>query len=149
MKSFRKGQKVSSVYNPDREFVIDRVIQPDMIYHERGSNRWWSKSELRAVLEAKRPVTASKLQAAKDSRSQAFIGNPAKQGRRRNKTYKRTCRFCGTEFLAARPEAEFCPPIEGKPSCRMQDWKLRNEAPAVPKVRLRSEPEHEESLGDT
>lgn len=144
----RKGQKVSSIYNPERAFVIDRVKQPDTIYHEKGSNRWWSSNELRAISEANRPVTASRVQAAQNSRSEAFIGNPAKQGRRRNKTYRRSCRFCGTEFTAHRPEAMFCPPVEGKPNCRTQDWKLRNEPPEIPRTRLRSEPEHEESLAD-
>ena len=53
-KTIRVGMKVFSVYTPEHVFVIDRSIQPDRIFREKGSWRWWTAKELRAVTN--RPV---------------------------------------------------------------------------------------------
>jgi hypothetical protein len=46
---FRVGQKVQSIVDPTHVFVIDESQVPDRIYHEKGSDRWWTKNELQCL----------------------------------------------------------------------------------------------------
>jgi hypothetical protein len=46
---FRVGQTVCSIYDPRRPFQIDKSAMPDRIFREKGSDRWWTKSELLAI----------------------------------------------------------------------------------------------------
>lgn len=46
---FRIGQRVQTIHDASRTFVIDRSMVPERIFHEKGSNRWWTKSELQAA----------------------------------------------------------------------------------------------------
>jgi hypothetical protein len=48
-RQFRIGQKVQSVFDPSHVFVIDKSRLPERIFHEKGSNRWWAKSELQLL----------------------------------------------------------------------------------------------------
>lgn len=136
-KIIRVGMKVRSIYTPEHVFVIDRAIQPDRIFHEKGSRRWWTAKELQSVTEKPSKQSAKALKAAADSRSQAFEKHIPTITSRSKREYKRTCLNCGTEFTAARAEAKFCK-TKGA-SCRAEYWKRRNLPPDIPKERLRSE----------
>lgn len=60
-KTFRVGQKVQSIYDSGHQFVIDRSMVPPRIFHERGSNRWWLKSELQRLGAPENPATSIRL----------------------------------------------------------------------------------------
>jgi len=49
--------KVSSIYEPTRVFVTDESTVPDRIFHEKGSNRWWTKNELHIAGAPENPAT--------------------------------------------------------------------------------------------
>jgi hypothetical protein len=145
-KILRKGMKVRSVYTPEHVFVIDRVKDLGKIYHEKGSRRWWAGKELQGVTKPFVKLSAKRLAEAKNSRSEAFAFQINGITSKSKREYRRTCLNCGTEFTASRPEAKFCK-TRGA-SCRAEYWKRRNLPPEIPKGRLRSEPELEESLAD-
>ena len=60
-KKFRIGQHVQSVYDASHTFIIDKSRIPDRIFHEKGSNRWWTKNELQAIGEPENPDTSLRL----------------------------------------------------------------------------------------
>ena len=74
-KNFRTGQQVRSIYEPQRSFRIDKSIQPERLFHEEGSDRWYTRSELLALGDAKSirtRVDAAMLEAIGKSPSAAF-----------------------------------------------------------------------------
>ena len=133
-KIIRVGMKVFSIYTPEHVFVIDRSIQPDRIFREKGSRRWWTAKELRAVTNRPVKITAKLAKAAQDSRSETFAVHITGVTSKSKREYRRTCLNCGTEFTASRPEAKFCK-TRGA-SCRAEHWKRRNLPPEIPKGRL-------------
>jgi hypothetical protein len=113
-KKFRTGQQVRSVYDSQRKFRIDKSIQPERLFHEKGSDRWYTRSELLALGEANEPATrvgAKALASIGRTRSLAFRGisgkqlaepGPAKQPEKRN------CLECEAEFTPRRKRQKFC-----------------------------------------
>ena len=70
-KKFRIGQRVQSAYDSSHIFVIDKSRIPDRIFHEKGSNRWWTKNELQASGEPENPATSLRLNGKKEMRGNA------------------------------------------------------------------------------
>jgi hypothetical protein len=60
-KRFRVGQKVQSIYDPTHVFVLDKSQVPERIYHEKGSDRWWTRSELQRLGAPENPATSVRL----------------------------------------------------------------------------------------
>lgn len=58
---FRTGQRVQLAADPGHVFVIDRSLVPERIYHEKGSNRWWTRNELQRLGSAENPATSLRL----------------------------------------------------------------------------------------
>lgn len=133
----RVGMKVRSIYNPEHVFTLDRSIQPDRIFREKGTRTWWTAQELRGVKRKPVPLSATKKKQAVKSRSVAFLRPSQGTVSKSTPTYKRTCFNCGTEFESKRKEALFCQ-TRGA-SCRAEYWKRRHQPPEIPKQRLRSQ----------
>ncbi len=60
-KKFRVGQTVQTVYDPTHTFEIDKSAVPERIFNEKGSNRWWTRSELQRLGAPENPVTSIRL----------------------------------------------------------------------------------------
>jgi hypothetical protein len=76
-KKFRVGQTVQSVYDPTHAFVIDKSRVPERIYHEKGSDRWWTKNELQRLGTPENPVTSFRLNGKGQMRGNARNASPA------------------------------------------------------------------------
>ena len=136
-RNFRVGMKVSSVYDPSHLFVIDRAVQPDKIFHEKGSKRWWTQKELQPRSKVPAKLSAKAKKEALASRYLAFMNTSEGLASKSAPVYRRTCLYCGTEFTAERKQAKFCK-ARGS-SCRTLYWRQRNEVPVIPVERLRAE----------
>lgn len=136
-KTIRIGMRVRSAYDPDHVFTIDRAKQPDRIYHEKGTRRWWTAKELQPVSSKPVRFDAGLKKKALISRSEAFQNHTEGTVSKSVPEYSRTCLNCGMEFKSKRKHAKFCK-TRGA-SCRAEYWKRRNLPPDVPKARLRSE----------
>ena len=76
-KKFRAGQIVRSIYDAQRTFRIDMSIQPERLFHEDGSDSWYTRTELLTLGEAnERPakVGVATFGAIGKMRSLAFRG---------------------------------------------------------------------------
>jgi hypothetical protein len=60
-KKFRVGQRVQSVYDATHTFVIDKSAVPERIFHEKGSNRWWTRNELQHLGAPENPASSIRL----------------------------------------------------------------------------------------
>jgi hypothetical protein len=135
-KKFRTGQSVCSVYDPQRKFRIDKSVKPERLFHEEGSDRWYTRNELRAIGEANESparVDAKVLADIGRMRSLAFRGVSGKQLAETGPTKlleKRSCLECEIEFTPKRVKQKFC-----RDAHRTAYWKrkdrLRAEAGAV------------------
>lgn len=79
-KKFRVGQKVQSVFDPTRVFVIDKSRVPERIYHEKGSDRWWTRNELQRMGAPENPVTSFRLNGKGEMRGTRSDASPANPG---------------------------------------------------------------------
>src|SRR5580693_5569916 len=80
-KRFRVGQTVQSVYDVEHAFVIDKSQVPERIYHEKGSDRWWTRNELQRLGAPEHPATSTRLNGKGQMRrthSNAFPPVPGK-----------------------------------------------------------------------
>jgi hypothetical protein len=137
-KVIRIGMRVRSIYDPTREFIVDRTKQPDKLFHEKGSKRWYSRFELQSVSKHALKLTAKLKTKALAIRSDAFQGMPPGSLPHSPTLYRFTCLFCGTEGTSKRKGTKFC--TEKGKCCRTRYWRNRNEIPEVPdRDRLRSE----------
>lgn len=59
-RTFRKGQKVRSIYDPKHQFVIADSYKPGRLFYEKGTGRWWTASELRAAGAPEKAFTSLK-----------------------------------------------------------------------------------------
>jgi hypothetical protein len=123
-KKFRVGQRVQSVYNPTHVFVIDKSRVPERIYHEKVSNRWWTRNELQRLGAPENPATSIRLNGKSRMRrthSNAFPAIPGKPSIVTEVSAgleKPRCLECGLRFQPARPWQKFH--SEG---CRLAHWK--------------------------
>lgn len=111
---FRVGQTVQSVYDPAHTFVIDKSAIPERIFHEKGSNRWWTRNELQHLGAPENPAMSIRLNGkgkmrAKCAQMRAGHLSGALQivpGVSAG-LEERNCLECGLEFQPARPWQKF------------------------------------------
>ena len=122
-KRFRTGQQVRSVYDPTHTFVIDKSAVPERIFHEKGSNRWWTKTELQHLGAPENPATSIRLngkaecaQNARNASAGISSGLQIVAGLSTGPE-ERECLECGLRFQPARPWQKFH--SEG---CRRANW---------------------------
>src|SRR5207249_8559551 len=58
---FRAGQTVQSIYDATHTFAIDKSAVPERIFHEKGSSRWWTKTEIQRLGAPENPATSIRL----------------------------------------------------------------------------------------
>lgn len=123
-KRFRVGQRVRSVYDRQRAFVIDKSIVPARLYHEKGSDRWWTKNELEAITATARrvkPLNSRQLRGVATTRFLA-LKSVAMEDRRPTRQPKapteRKCQNCPVRFKPKRPWQKF-----HSEACRWANWK--------------------------
>ncbi len=140
-KVIRVGMKVRSIYDHKRIFRIDKSIKPERVFREKGSKRWYLKSELRGARDAgpfSLNLMAAELKRFGKKRSVAFRGAKFQLSPKRTSEFKLTCDECGLQFTRERKPRPghgiFCSGAH-----RTANWKRRNEIPEIPKDRLRSE----------
>jgi hypothetical protein len=130
-RKFRIGQAVASIYDPQRAFRIDESVSPERLFHEEGSDRWYTRTELLALGRANerpRRVDAATLAAAGRTRSLAFRGISGKQlveGTAVKVAETRKCLECEAEFTPRRKRQKFC-----CDSHRTTYWKRQNRSHA-------------------
>jgi hypothetical protein len=76
-KKFRVGQRVQSACDATHTFVIDKSRVPERIYHEKGTDRWWTRKELQRVGAPENPATSIRLNGKgkmRGTHSNAFPG---------------------------------------------------------------------------
>jgi hypothetical protein len=121
--SFRVGQKVRSVHDPKHIFEIDASVIPDRLFHEKGTDRWWQRNEMRLLgapekvgksLTPKAPRTHSKTHPVnvKD-----LLGAQLRKYVPKEPPPTRTCPECGTDFKPRRKWQKF-----DKEACRRLAW---------------------------
>lgn len=126
---FRVGQRVQSASDPTHTFVIDKSLIPERIYHEKGSDRWWTRNELQPFGAPENPATSFRLNGKGKMRANAHNasqGNPgglelvsvAVRGIERRK-----CPECGVRFQPVRPWQKF-----DREVCRRANWKRTRSA---------------------
>ena len=112
-KKFRVGQTVQSIYDPTHTFVIDKSAVPERIFHEKGSDRWWTRNELQRVGASENPATSYRLngkaECAQNARKCAHAisgGLQVVAGLSRG-LEERKCSECGLRFQPVRPWQKF------------------------------------------
>jgi hypothetical protein len=125
---FRVGQTVQSAYDPTHRFVIDESQVPERIYHEKGSNRWWTRSELQRLGDPDNPVMSIRLNGKEKmhrTHSNAFStdsGGPQLVAATAVDPNDRRCDECGVAFRLTRPWQKF-----HSRDCRLAHWKNKSE----------------------
>lgn len=120
--TFRVGQKAQLLYDGKHVIEIDASLVPDRLYHEKGTDRWWAKRQLRPVgppQKAAKPVSPKTLAAAKKMHSLAFRGTPGKALEAASPKIGlslRECLECHGKFKPRRRWQKFC--TTKKPPCQ-------------------------------
>ena len=130
-KKFRVGQKVQSVFDPAHVFIIDESRVPERIYHEKGSDRWWTQNELQRLGAPENPATSTRLNGKgqmRRTRSNAFPGIPERpqivaEVSAGQESKKCLLRECSAKFRPRRRWQKF-----HTEACRLAYWKLRSRA---------------------
>ncbi len=129
-KRFRVGQTVQSVYDATHTFVIDRSTVPERIFHEKGSNRWWTRTELQYLGAPENPATSLRLNGKAECAENApqcaagisgglqIVSGPF-PGLEEQK-----CLECGLEFQPTRPWQKF----HTEECRRANGWRARKQA---------------------
>jgi hypothetical protein len=123
---FRVGQRVQSVFDPTHVFVIDESRVPERIFHEKGSNRWWTKNELQRLGTPEDPATSVRLNGKEKMRGTRSNAFSAVSGGLRivaevtTGPEQRECllRECAVTFQPKRPWQKF-----HSEACRLAHWK--------------------------
>ena len=124
-KKFRVRQRVQSIYDASHTFVIDRSALPARIFHEKGSNRWWTKNELQAIGAAENPLTSHRLNGTGEMRENAFQCVPEAEKTAPEVSTgleQRECPHCRVRFQPRRRWQKF-----HSEACRLRHWKQRRE----------------------
>lgn len=122
-KKFRVGQRVQSIYDATHTFVIDKSMVPDRIYHEKGTDRWWTKNELQELGAAEKPETSFRLNGKAKcvqmrGKCVAVVSErPTLAVGPRPRFPERECLGCGTVFQPKREWQRF-----HSTSCRYAYW---------------------------
>ncbi len=134
--SIRVGKKACSIYEPQREFLLDRSVMGEPMFREKGTTNWYRKSELLPISKAQESGTRGSSKTSKRPvhlRSLAFPAIPAALGSKSKPVYERSCLYDGVEFTTEHQAQKF-----HTDACRTAFWKQRKELAKVPR-RLRSE----------
>jgi hypothetical protein len=131
-KKFRVGQRVQSIYAAAHTFVIDKSRVPDRIYHEKGSDRWWTRNELLRLGAPENPATSFRLNGKGPMRGThpdappAIPGGPQIVAGVSAGLEERKCLFagCGVRFRPKRRWQRF-----HSEACRRAHWKRKTLAP--------------------
>ena len=121
---FRIGQRVQLASDPMHTLVIDKSAVLERIFHEKGSNRWWTKPELQRLGAPENPVTFLRLNGKGECAQNARNASPGISSGLRivagahSGLPERECPECGTRFQPARPWQKF----DTEP-CRRANWK--------------------------
>lgn len=125
---FRVGQRVQSIYDSSHVFIIDRSMVPERIFREKGSHRWWTKSELQRPGAPENPVTSSRLNGKEQMRGthskcaeDVSRGSHAEAAAAGSGLPKRSCLECRAIFQPTRPWQRF-----DSEDCRRAYWKKVN-----------------------
>jgi hypothetical protein len=127
---FRVGQTVQSVYDPAHTFVIDRSVVPERIFHEKGSNRWWTRIELQHLGAPEDPATSFRLNGKGRMRGTHPDASPAVPGGLQivdgvsAGLDEQKCLECGVRFQPKRKWQKF-----HSEACRRAHWKQKALAP--------------------
>jgi hypothetical protein len=127
---FRVGQKVQSVFDPTHAFVIDKSKVPERIYHEKGSDRWWTRTELQRLGAPENPVTSFRLNGKGEMRrthSNAFPAIPSGPQIVSGVAAgleERKCLGCDIRFRPKRRWQKF-----HSEACRLAHWKRKAPIP--------------------
>jgi hypothetical protein len=122
-KKFRVGQKVQSVFDPTHKFVIDKSQVPERIYHEKGSDRWWTRNELQRLGAPENPGTSIRLNGKGKMRANARNASASISGGLQIVAGvsvgpgERKCLECSLRFQPARPWQKF-----HSEACRRANW---------------------------
>jgi hypothetical protein len=106
----RKGLKVRSAFNTEHVFLIDASVRGERLYHEKDSDRWWTRGELRPFRGTKgdlRPLSHGEVMRLRKTRVNAFKAAPAKQLKAPTTGLRIECIGCGKKFRPPRPWSKF------------------------------------------
>lgn len=124
-KKFRVGQKVQSIYDPTHVFILDKSQVPERVYHEKGSDRWWTKTELQRLGAPENPATSVRLNGKGKMRGMHPKCAEGVSGEVASKAVatvlrlpRRVCLECRTVFQPTRPWQRF-----HAEDCRRAYWK--------------------------
>ena len=123
-KKFRVGQKVQSAFDPTHVFIIDKSRVPERIYHEKGSDRWWTRNELQRLGAPENPVMSIRLNGKGKMRRTHSNAFPATPGGPQIVTLapagleERKCLGCDLRFQPKRRWQKF-----HSEACRLAHWK--------------------------
>lgn len=123
---FRVGQTVQSIYDATHRFVIDKSVAPERIFHEKGSNRWWTRNELQRLGARENPATSFRLNGKNRMRgthphaSTAVFGVPFGGTDPRPGLKQTRCLECGISFRQRRRWQKF-----HSEACRRAHWKRK------------------------
>lgn len=124
--NFRLGQKVRSSFDPKHVFEIDASVIPDRLFHEKGTDRWWQRHEIRllgAPEKALKPSLRSASQTHGKTHSPKVKEMLAGQLRRyvpKTPDVELPCEECGTPFKPKRKWQKF-----DKEVCRRKNWERK------------------------
>jgi len=113
-----------SIYEPQRIFRIEKGAEPERIFREKGSNRWWTKNELQLPGAPENPTTSPRLNGKDQMRGthpKCAKGVPKAMGSKAQTAPglpKRRCEECKAVFQPARPWQRF-----HSETCRRAHWK--------------------------
>ena len=114
-KKFRVGQRVQLASDAMHTFVIDKSAVPERIFHEKGSNRWWTRNELQRLGAPENPATSIRLNGKGNAcgmRANACGAIPTPTAPE-SLAPERPCLECGTPFKPTRKWQRF-----DRPACR-------------------------------
>lgn len=96
----RKGLTVVSAYDPRYSFTIDKSFQPERLFREKGTSRWWAKSELRRFIGDDLPPKPLSAERQTKALGEAQMAIMAAMGHQLNPTAlpKQLCKGCPVKF---------------------------------------------------
>jgi len=109
---------VRSAFQAGHVFEIDASVRGERLYHEKNTDRWWTRGELRpyrhgdleaqgATNGAKGGLSQGEVRRLRKMRANAFKAVPAKQLKAPSTGTRVECLCCGEKFIPPRPWSKF------------------------------------------
>jgi len=129
-KKFRVGQRVCSVHEPERVFIIGESRVPERIFREKGTKNWFCRNELQAIGDPENPATSLRLNGKKEMREDARKCAQGVSAEPNSEAWlpKQSCLECGAIFQPTRPWQRF-----NSEPCRRAYWKHQSRLRAAVK----------------